>query len=82
MVTLDALISALGGNVKVAAECNVGPSAVSNWVARGAISAEHRLTVWRLASDAGIDWAPPGFEGLALVKRVRPVPAPADGVAA
>lgn len=68
-MTLDALISALGGNLKVAAECNVGPSAVSNWLARGAISAEHRLTVWRMAAKAGLDWSPPGCEGLALVQR-------------
>lgn len=42
----------------------MGQNAVSNWLARGAVPAEHRNTVWQMALDAGIDWTPPGAEGL------------------
>jgi DNA-binding transcriptional regulator YdaS (Cro superfamily) len=69
MMSLSDLISALGGATKVASACGVQPSAVSNWIARGAIAADHRVTVWRMATDAGLDWAPPGAEGLALVAK-------------
>lgn len=71
MLSLNALITGLGGATKVAQECGVLPSAVSNWVSRGAIAAEHRVTVWRLAAAAGLDWTPPGAEGLALVAKER-----------
>lgn len=67
MVTLDQLIEQLGGSAAVAKACGVGVSAVSNWVARGGVAAEHRVTLWRLATEAGIDWTPPGAEGLRLV---------------
>lgn len=37
---IDDVIEALGGVAKVAALCGVGPSAVSNWKARGRIPPE------------------------------------------
>ena len=67
MMPLSDLISALGGPLAVGAECGVGASAVSNWVARGSVAAEHRVTVWRMATKAGLNWAPPGCEGLRLL---------------
>jgi hypothetical protein len=70
------LIRALGGAGKVAAECGVGLSAVSNWTVRG-IPAEHHLTIWRMAAAAGLAWAPPGMDGVELV-----LPAPAAEAAA
>lgn len=34
-MTLDQIIDALGGTDEVAAECDCGPPALSNWKARG-----------------------------------------------
>ncbi len=76
-MTLQNLIDALGGCTAVGKHCGVSPSAVTNWVMRGSIAAEHRLTVWRLAVAADLDWRPPGSEGVRLV----PV-APGSGEAA
>lgn len=45
------------------------------WVQRGEIPAEHRNEVWQMALDAGLDWTPPGAEGLR--DRLRAAPAPA-----
>lgn len=64
------LIEQLGGPSIVASRCRIGASAVSNWSARKAISGEHLLTVWAMAVEAGIDWAPPGTTGLMLVRLV------------
>lgn len=69
MLSNSDLIAKLGGPTKVAAARGVIPSAVSNWIARGVIPAEHRMAVWRMATEAGLDWAPPGAEGFALVPR-------------
>jgi hypothetical protein len=57
------LIKALGRRA-VAARCGVGENAVSNWVARGEVPAEHRISLWHLALEAGLDWTPPGAEAL------------------
>jgi DNA-binding transcriptional regulator YdaS (Cro superfamily) len=69
MLSISDVILGLGGATRVALACGVQPSAVSNWIARGAIAAEHRVTVWRMATETGLDWAPPGAEGLALVAK-------------
>lgn len=69
MTELRDLIKQLGGATKVAARCGVTPPAVTNWTVRGEIAAEHRITIWRLAHEAGIDWTPPGAEGLTLKPR-------------
>jgi hypothetical protein len=69
---LSSLLSKLGRRV-VAAACQVRPNAVTNWIARGEVPAEHRLTVWQLALDAGIDWTPPGAEALRDKLRAQPV---------
>lgn len=60
---LIALISNLGRKA-VADRCCVRQNAVSNWLARGELPAEHRLTIWQMALDAGLDWTPPGAEAL------------------
>lgn len=62
------------GRKAIAAACNVRQNAVSNWLARGEIPAEHRLTVWQMALDAGLDWTPPGAEALRDSLRRGPAP--------
>jgi hypothetical protein len=57
------LIERLGGSTQVARECGVRQSAVSMWVARGAIPPRHQFNVWRLAVAAGADWRPRGATG-------------------
>lgn len=69
MITTRDLIKRLGGPTKVAAICGISAPAVTNWVARGEIAAEHRITVWRLAVEKQIDWTPPGAADLVLRKR-------------
>ena len=70
MMTLTELINALGGPSVVAKACgNVNPSAVTNWVRRGAIPAQRHIAVWQMAQDAGLAWAPPKAERLQLVER-------------
>ena len=61
------LISKLGGPAKVGRACGVSTAAVSNWSAGDRVPAEHRLTMWRMATAAGLDWVPPGAEGARLV---------------
>lgn len=58
------LFAGLGGQRAVATRLGVGVTAVSNWAVRGRLPAEHRLTVWQMALDAGLDWTPPGAEAL------------------
>lgn len=69
MLTIPDLIAGLGGTTKVATACGIQPSAVSNWVARDSIAAQHQITIWRMAEAAGLDWAPPGAAGMALVEK-------------
>lgn len=72
-MTLEALLDKLGRKA-VATACGVRQNAVSNWLARGEIPAEHLNTVWQMALDAGLDWTPPGAEGLR--DRLRGAPTP------
>lgn len=62
------LIQQLGGAVRVAAMLGVSAPAVSNWcaAARG-IPPQHYASLWRAARERGVNWTPPGFEGLAIV---------------
>lgn len=59
-------IEAVGGASAVARACGVTVQAVCNWKCAG-IPARHRLTLWRMAKERGLDWRPPGAEGLDLV---------------
>jgi hypothetical protein len=68
---LSSLLAKLGRRA-VAAACQVKPNAVTNWIARGDVPAEHRMTVWQLALDAGLDWTPPGAEALREKLRAQP----------
>lgn len=61
-MTIQDLISALGGASAVAAELAVTPSAVTNWYERGEIPRRHHLAMWRLALGKGVDWQPDGAE--------------------
>lgn len=71
---LSSLLSTLGRKA-VATACDVKPNAVTNWIARGEVPAEHRLTMWQMALDAGLDWTPPGAEALREKLRAQPVKA-------
>ena len=61
------LIRALGGPKAVANACGVTMSAVGCWQVTGSIPARHWLRLWRMAKERGLDWRPPGAEGLDLV---------------
>ncbi|MFN6998892.1 MAG: carph-isopro domain-containing protein [Elioraea tepidiphila] len=63
-MTLRELVAALGGQRIVAERLGVGVTAISNWVVRDRVPAQHRLALWQLALDAGLDWTPPGAEAL------------------
>lgn len=65
------LIKRLGGPSEVAARIAGGVTgkAVSMWGTRGEVPGEHAVALWRLAQAAGLDWAPPGADGLALVEK-------------
>lgn len=69
MIAVKELIRLLGGPTVVAARRSVTVSAVTNWAGRDDVPGEHRVPMWRLAHEAGLDWHPPGAEGLALVER-------------
>lgn len=71
-MTIGDLFKALGGQRAVGDRLGVGVTAVSNMVVRNAIPAQHRLTVWQMALDAGVDWTPPGAE--ALRDKLRRIP--------
>lgn len=61
------ILRRLGGPARVARACGVTISAVGCWQIRDEIPPRHWLTIWRMAREAGIDWRPPGAEGLDLV---------------
>lgn len=69
MISVRELIRLLGGPTVVAAKRRVTVSAVTNWAARDEVPGEHRVPMWRDAYEAGIDWTPPGAEGLTLAPR-------------
>lgn len=77
MITVKEFIRLLGGPTVVATRRNVTASAVTNWVARDDIPGEHRVAMWRMAFENGLDWQPPGADGLALVTRDPRAPAEA-----
>lgn len=58
------LIKALGGSTAVGARLGVTSQAVSNALRRNALPADWHLPLWQMALDAGLDWTPPGAEGL------------------
>lgn len=58
------LIRALGGPAAVARKLRRTTSAVSLWLRDNAVPAEHHVTVWNMAAEAGLDWTPPGAEDL------------------
>jgi hypothetical protein len=65
------LISALGGPAKVGRALGITTQAVSNWSATNRVPAEREVALWRMATEAGLEWTPPGAEGLALVAKGR-----------
>lgn len=69
MATDRELVDGLGGPTAVARLCGVTPPAVTNWLKRGQIPAEHHVALWAAAQETGLDWAPPGGAGFRLVPR-------------
>lgn len=68
------LCERLGGQKAVAERLGLRPQAVNNWCARDSVPADHHVSLWQMALDAGLDWTPPGAEGLR--DRLCPRPAP------
>jgi len=68
MIALSDLIEKLGGPTAVANKRGITPPAVTNWVMRGRVAAEHQIALWSMAVDAGLDWKPEGAEGLELTR--------------
>jgi hypothetical protein len=66
-VTVAETIQALGGATAVSRVCRVSLAAVCNWVSDGKIPPAHHAALWRMAQARGVDWTPPGFEGVRLV---------------
>lgn len=60
------LVRQLGGPQNVAQRLGVTGQAVGNWQLRGAIPRRHHLALWQMAQRAGLEWQPPGTDGLAL----------------
>lgn len=58
------IIRALGGPSKLAARLSLPGNTVAYWGHRNRIPAERWLEIWRMAIAAGLDWQPPGAEGL------------------
>jgi hypothetical protein len=61
------LLRALGGSAAVARACGVTMQSVGCWQVRDEVPPRHWLKIWRLAKERGLDWRPPGAEGLDLV---------------
>lgn len=62
LTSVDDVVDALGGTVKVAALAEVGKSAISTWRARGAIPAEYFLRVSAALRDLGKRASPGVFK--------------------
>jgi hypothetical protein len=73
------LVVGLGGNRVVAGRIGVRSQAVSNWIAANVVPAEHHVTVWRMALEAGLAWEPPGADS---IRHLLGAPAPAATQAA
>jgi hypothetical protein len=64
--TVRDLIRQLGGPAAVARVFGVTTEAVCNWQMRGAVPKAHHLRLWQMAQAAGLDWRPPGTDGITL----------------
>lgn len=67
-------LRALGGAAAVADMVQAGRSAVSMWISRGEIPAAYHLQLWRLATERGLEWRPPGSEWLSPAPLVAASP--------
>lgn len=64
MDTAD-VIARLGGASTVAKELKKKRTTVAMWAKRNVVpSTEDRVSLWRMARSSGIDWTPPGLNGL------------------
>lgn len=66
------LVQELGGPRAVAGLLaqlgqSVEPKAVSMWGTRDEVPGMYHVVMWRLAVQAGIEWRPPGCDGLVLM---------------
>lgn len=82
------LVRALGGPKAVAHAIGLSTAGVSMWYRRSRLSRRsgippaYHARLWRLAQAKGIDWTPPGFEGLRLVETADHHPDDANVTAA
>jgi hypothetical protein len=65
-MTVSDLIRQLGGGGAVADEVGVTPSAISHWIADGAVPVRRVGSVLRMARRLGVKWVPCGLEDLAV----------------
>jgi hypothetical protein len=59
------LVHQLGGPSAIATRLGISAQAVSNWYSAG-IPKAHHLRLWQMAQAAGLDWRPPGTDGITL----------------
>lgn len=71
MTTIPVLLRRLGGQRVVAGRLGLARSAVGNWAVRGSIPGDHVLAIWQMAIEAGIEWEPPGADGLLEALKAR-----------
>lgn len=62
-MSIRQLIIDLGGPGRVAACLGRTAKAVGMWAARNSIPADCLVPIWLMATEAGIEWAPPGADG-------------------
>lgn len=75
-MSVSPIIAALGGPAALARQLGIASSAVRMWSQRQRLPQKHALAVWRLAHEAGLDWRPPGFDGIELAP--RPIASPSE----
>lgn len=75
-MTVSGIISELGGPAEVAQSLGIKAGAARMWSLRERVPARHALALWRLAHEAGLDWRPPGFDGIELAP--RPIASPSE----
>lgn len=73
------LIKALGGTKAVSQRTGQAMQTVYMWGRRGNIPAEHHISLWQMAVEAGVDWQPEGADEL---RQLLANPPPPTSVAA
>lgn len=58
------LLRSLGGQTKVARRLDIAMNRVNSWIIRDGIPGEFYVPIWHLCLEKGIDWRPPGADGI------------------